>query len=205
MDSMLHPERAKIAWTMMDILRGGRLRAQTYRFMWAFNWNWWLDAVDEVHAFVNPHIRSTFTEIDERERRVQKSLDVGPERTDLLWSMATNLRDEEQLRSQLCLIIVPNNDTTSIFISNCLWYLARHPEAWKKLRLEIANLGEKPLTFETLRGMKYLEGILNESKSPANNQCHPCTDRCYSPPLVTKQRHSNPCVSQRHSAATGRR
>jgi cytochrome P450 monooxygenase len=161
---MLHPQRAKIAWTMMDILRGARLRAQTYRVMWAFNWDWWLNAVDEVHAFVNPHIRSTFKEIDERERRIKEKLPVGPERSDLLWSMATNLRDEELLRSQLCLIIVPNNDTTSIFISNCLWHLARYPKAWEKLRQEVSALGDKPLTFEILRNMTYLQGVLNESK-----------------------------------------
>jgi cytochrome P450 monooxygenase len=164
MDAMAYPDRAKIAWTMMDVLRGGRLRAQSHRFMWAFNWNWWLNAVDEVHAFVNPHIRATFKEIDEREKRIKEGLPVRPERTDLLWSMASNLRDEELLRSQLCLIIVPNNDTTSIFISNCIWYLARHPDAWEKLRQEVAALGDAPLTFEILRNMKYLNGVLNESK-----------------------------------------
>jgi cytochrome P450 monooxygenase len=86
--------------------------------MWAFNWNWWLKAVDEVHDLVNPHIRATFEEIYKRERRIEQGLPIEPERSDLLWSMASRLRDEEQLRSQLCLIIVPNNNTTSIFISN---------------------------------------------------------------------------------------
>jgi cytochrome P450 monooxygenase len=137
-----------------------------HRFMWARDWSWWLKAVAEVHDYVNPYIRSTLSELREREDRVKQGLTVGPDRSDLLWSMATNLRDEEQLRSQLCLIIVPNNDTTSIFISNCLWHLARHPEAWTKLRAEVSELGpDAPLTFETLRNMKYLNGVLNESKS----------------------------------------
>lgn len=151
---------------MLDVLRGGRLRAQMHRFMWARDWSWWLKAVTEVHDYVNPYIRSTLSELKERENRIKQGLTVGPERTDLLWSMATHLQDEEQLRSQLCLIIVPNNDTTSIFISNCLWHLARQPEVWTKLRAEVSELGpDTPLTFETLRNMKYLNGVLNESKS----------------------------------------
>ncbi|KAK0120179.1 hypothetical protein ONS95_011585 [Cadophora gregata] len=162
-DAMTHPDRAKITWTMLDVLRGGRLRAQTYRFLWLLDWNWWLKAVADVHDFVTPHIRSTYKEIEERERRLKEGLPVPPERTDLIWSMASNLRDEELLRSQLCLIIVPNNDTTSIFISNCIWYLARHPEAWDKLRQEVAALGDAPLTFQILRNMKYLNGVLNET------------------------------------------
>ncbi|KAF3491692.1 Cytochrome P450 52A13 [Arthroderma uncinatum] len=163
MDSMADPERAKIAWAMTDVLRGGRLRAQSHKFMWAFNWDWWLKAVDEVHAFVNPYIRATFKEIDEREQSAKLGLSLAPERSDLLWSMASSLRDEELLRSQLCLIIVPNNDTTSIFISNCIWYLARHPNSWERLRQEVAALGDVPLTFEILRNMKYVNGVLNET------------------------------------------
>nr|A0A482NAF7.1 RecName: Full=Cytochrome P450 monooxygenase iccC; AltName: Full=Ilicicolin H biosynthesis cluster protein C [Talaromyces variabilis]QBQ83705.1 ring expansion P450 [Talaromyces variabilis] len=164
MGSLAHPERADIAWTMLDVLRGGRLRAQMHRFMWARDWTWWLKAVYKVHDYVNPYIRSTLKELAEREERIKQGLPVGPERTDLVWSMATHLRDEELLRSQLCLIIVPNNDTTSIFISNCLWHLARHPEVWKKLREEVFALGEEtPLTFEILRNMKYLNGVLNET------------------------------------------
>lgn len=166
MDALVHPERARIAWAMLDILRGGRLRAQSHRFMWAFNWDWWLKAVGEVHDFVNPQIRATFAEIYERERRIEQGLPVEAERSDLLWSMASRLRDEEQLRSQLCLIIVPNNDTTSIFISNCIWHLARHPDAWGKLRDEVLELGDRPLSFEVLRNMRYMNCVLSESRCP---------------------------------------
>jgi cytochrome P450 monooxygenase len=160
------PARARLAWTMMDCLRGARLRTQAFRFMWVFNWDWWLAAVAEVHEFVNAHIRATYAEMDERDRQLRQGMEVGPERTDLLWSMASQLRDDEAaLRSQVCLIIVPTNDTTSIFISNCIWFLARHPDAWEKLRQEVAALGEDaPLTFDVLRNMTYLNGIMSESE-----------------------------------------
>ncbi|RYP62899.1 hypothetical protein DL770_009508 [Monosporascus sp. CRB-9-2] len=165
LDSLIDPSRAKFAWNMMTALRGARLRAQSHRFLWAFNWNWWLTAVDEIHGFVNGHIRATFAEMDERDRKQSKGMELEPERTDLLWTMARQMRgDEEGLRSQVCLIIVPTNDTTSIFISNCIWYLARHPDAWEKLRQEVMALGkDAPLTFDILRNMTYLNGVLNET------------------------------------------
>jgi cytochrome P450 monooxygenase len=90
-------------------------------------------AVYKVHDFVNVHIRSRYAQIEERKRRIREGKEVGPERTDLLWFMASNVPEEEELRSQLCLVLVSNNHITYIFISNCLRHLARHPEAWTKL------------------------------------------------------------------------
>lgn len=134
--------------------------------MWAFNWGWWLEAVNDIHTFVNANIRATFKEMDERDLALKEGRELTPERTDLLWIMAKDMRgDVEGLRSQVCLIIVPTNDTTSMFIANCIWHLARHPHAWEKLREEVASLGENaPLTFDVLRNMVYLNGVMNESE-----------------------------------------
>lgn len=167
LNSLTDPARAKFALNMVTALRGARLRAQSHRFLWAFNWNWWLTAVEEIHEFVNGHIRATFAEMDERDRKRSKGMELSPERTDLLWIMAGQMRgDEEGLRSQVCLIIVPTNDTTSMLIANCIWYLARYPDAWTKLRQEVLGLGkESALTFDVLRNMTYLNGVINESKS----------------------------------------
>lgn len=184
MDAMSHPERANITWAMLDVLRGGRLRIQLWRCMWLLRWGWWMDAVTIVHDFMNKHIHRAYREIEEREARINAGLEVGPERQDLLWYMASNCRDEEELRSQLCLLFVPNNDTTSIFISNCLWHLARHPEAWEKCRQEIAAHGDAPLTFEALRGFKYINGVLNESKFLFSSWTDENTDQPSSKPIA---------------------
>ncbi|KZL83307.1 cytochrome p450 52a13 [Colletotrichum incanum] len=163
MNALVHPERSRIADTMLDVLDGGRLRAQMHQVMWLRNWDWWLKAVQEVHDFVNPQIEDTLRQIDERDHNVKNGLPAGPERQDLLWSMALMEKDQEQLRSHLCLILIANIDTTSIFISNCIWWLSRHPEAWEKLRREVLGHGDTPLTFETLRNMKYLNCVMNET------------------------------------------
>jgi cytochrome P450 monooxygenase len=61
-------------------------------------------------------------------------------------------------------VFVPSNDTTSIHIANTFFALARHPHAWAKCREEVLALGSAPLTFEVLRGLKYVNWVLNESK-----------------------------------------
>lgn len=151
---------------MLDVLDGGRLRAQLNRLMFLRDWSSWLKAVEEIHAFVTPPIEQALKEKEERDRKVQQGeADLGEERTDLLWSMIQNLQDVPELRSQICLILVANIDTTSVFISNCMWWLARQPEVWQKIRQEVAELGDIPMNFSVLRNMKYLNCVMNESKS----------------------------------------
>lgn len=146
---------------MVDVLRGLRLRLQWYKYLLLFRHQAWLDAVEMVHGWLNKHIDRTYEELEEYDR-LGKNPDSGP-RTDLLWYMASNLRDKEALQSQVCLIFVPNNDTTSILISHILWNLARHPQIYEKCRQEVLAVGDAELTFSVLRNMKYLNAVLQES------------------------------------------
>lgn len=164
-EALVYPERAKIANTMLDVLDGGRLRAQLNRLMFLRDWTPWLKSVEEIHAFVTPPIQETIKEKHEREKKTKEgATDLEPERTDLLWTMVQNLEDVEELRSQICLILVANIDTTSVFISNCVWWLARYPDVWDKIRQEVHELGDIPMNFSVLRNMKYLNCVMNESK-----------------------------------------
>ncbi|KAM6481638.1 cytochrome P450 monooxygenase [Trichoderma sp. SZMC 28011] len=163
LDSLVYPDRAQICWAMVDVLRGLRLRLQWYKYLFLFKHQNWLDAVSVVHKYVDSHITKTYQEMEQIDELKSKGVDVKDERTDLLWWMARNLKDREELRSQMCLIFVPNNDTTSIFISHIIWNLARHPDIYAKCREEVLAYGDGELTFEALRGMKYLNGILNET------------------------------------------
>lgn len=170
MGALTHPTKAKITWAMLDVLRGSRQRMQLVRIIKWINWDWWLKAVQEVHDFVDGHITDTYKDIETRKKLIAAGEDVGPERQDLLWYMASHDSDHEDLRSQLSLLLVPNNDTTSIFISNAIWHLARHPEMWSRCREEVlAQVGPNPddaidkLTFSALRGMKFLMACLDET------------------------------------------
>lgn len=170
MGALTHPAKAKITWAMLDVLRGSRQRMQLVRIIKYINWDWWLSAVQEVHDFVDGHITDAYKEIEERKVQIAAGEEVGPERQDLLWYMASHDSDHEDLRSQLSLLLVPNNDTTSIFISNTIWHLARNPDAWAKCREEVIGLvgsdveeAVPKLTFSALRSMKFLNACLDET------------------------------------------
>ena len=170
MESLIYPERAEICWSMISVLRGLRLRLQWYKYLFLFRQQHWLDAVQVVHDYLNHHIDRTIEQMGRIDDQTKPEAEAGAsngeqKRTDLLWYIASNLKDKEALRSELCLIFVPNNDTTSVFICHILWNLARHPNVWDKCRAELAAVGEDvELTFEVLRGLKYLNAVLNESE-----------------------------------------
>jgi cytochrome P450 monooxygenase len=125
----------------------------------------WLDAVALVHNFIDGHIETTFNQLEQKKAAKEDSKALlEQERTDLLWDMAQRLPDKLAVRSQILAVFVPSNDTTSIHIANIFFALARHPHAWAKCREEVLALGSAPLTFEILRGLKYVNWVINESK-----------------------------------------
>ncbi|GME30320.1 Cytochrome p450 protein [Neofusicoccum parvum] len=150
---------------MLDIQRGARVRLVFSKLRWLMPMKWWFEAIAYVHQFLDSHVKKTYQEIEEREKRVKAGLEVEPERTDLLWNMALNLRDDVVgLRSNIALIFAPNGDPTNSYITNAIWQLARHPAAWEKVREEVLAHGDAPLTFTALRNMKYLMAVLNEAQ-----------------------------------------
>ena len=165
MYSLDNPENAGVAWAMVDVMRGIRLRLQMNRFLFLYNDKSWFDAVAQVHRFVDGHIDRTLKQL--RDSKTSESLTKTTEhaRDDLLWVMAKQLQNKEALRSQILAVFVPSNDTTSILISNAFYALARHPKAWQKLREEVQSLGGAKLTFETLKSLRYLNWVLNESET----------------------------------------
>ncbi|KAK3333000.1 cytochrome P450 monooxygenase [Cercophora scortea] len=158
--SIDEPEEAEIAWAMMDVQRGLRIRLQLGRLVALHHDRKWLDSIAVVHRVLDRHIDRALAEI-----KKCKESGVESSRTDLLWIMANQLPDKLALRSQIIAVWVPSNDTTSILISNAFYALARHPRVVQKLRAEILETAPPgtTITWEMLRGMRYLRYIINET------------------------------------------
>lgn len=84
---------------------------------------------------------------------------------------------EEYLTDQLLSVMIAGRDTTAMGITGCVWYLARHPNAVKKLRDEIASVGAQNPTWEQLKNMKHLNNIIKESMSQPSLSHGPSLDR----------------------------
>lgn len=155
---------------MVDVMRGVRLRLQMNKFLFLYNDKTWFDAVALVHRFVDGHIEKTLKQLQDSKTANHSTKTTEDERNDLLWVMAKQLQDKKALRSQILAVFVPSNDTTSILISNAFYALARQPKIWEKLREEVESIGSASLDFESLRSLRYLNWVLNESEFSAQHE-----------------------------------
>ncbi|KAF8864708.1 putative cytochrome P450 alkane hydroxylase [Acephala macrosclerotiorum] len=120
-------------------------------------------ACKTVHSFVDNIILKALERSQPKD--AEKSIDgTGEkERYVFLTEMLKSTRDPKQLRDELLNILLAGRDTTASLLSNTFHVLARRPDIWAKLLAEVDELrGEKP-DYETLRNMKYLKYLMNES------------------------------------------
>lgn len=126
------------------------------------------DACKYVHKFIDKFVTSAleFRQEYETSKLSQKTGKSHDEKGKYIFAnelaLATN--DPIQIRSELLNILLAGRDTTAGLLSNTFFILARHPDIWAKLKVEVDQLNGKKPDYETLRNLKYLKQILNECK-----------------------------------------
>lgn len=88
-----------------------------------------------------------------------------PGRYNLLAELANSCRDPIRLRNELLNVLVAARDTTASLLGSIFYFLARNPDTWNKLRAEVGELNGRLPDYQTLKDMKYLKSVLNESKN----------------------------------------
>ena len=125
----------------------------------------WDDAVADTHERIDTYVEAAL-------RRRERSLEnkpaesAPPQSYVFVDQLVYETQDRDFLRDQLLNVFFPARDSSAIGASCIFFILARNPEAWEKLRNEIANIRE-PVTFELLKSMKYLKWTLNECEFTA--------------------------------------
>lgn len=126
---------------------------------------YWRDAeFDEacrvVHAFVDRLVAELLAD--------DKAGAAGatPARYVFLRELARETRDPQRLRDECLNVLLAGRDTTASLLSNTFFVMARRPDVWEKCRREVATLEGRLPSYETLRGLKYVRNLLNESKNP---------------------------------------
>lgn len=78
--------------------------------------------------------------------------------------------DAARVRDETLNILLAGRDTTAALLSNLWFHLAKEPEIYAKLVAEVEELkGEKP-SYETLRNMKYVKYVVQESTFPLHKK-----------------------------------
>jgi cytochrome P450 monooxygenase len=149
---------------MITVMAGLRVRLQLSSFLFLHHDPEWLAACKRIHAFLDKHIEKAYKQLEDEKHGKLAAYKNGLARDDFLWTIARQVSDKLELRTQLNGVWIPSNETTSILMSNTLFALARHPNVVQKLRKEVLDYGDKPLTFEGLRSLNYLRWTINESE-----------------------------------------
>jgi len=109
-----------------------------------------------------------------------RATDRAKEKYVLLDKLAETTQDPIELRDQLLQLLTAGRDTTATSLAFIFWTLARHPEAWMKVRGEVFRIfgaegqGEE-ITFAKLKSARYVQYVINETLrlypvAPLNNR-----------------------------------
>lgn len=109
----------------------------------------------------------------------------GTSRNYFLKELAKTSLDRDGITDALLNLLFAGRDTTSSLLSSLFLVLARQPDVWDRLRHEVAHeLAGRPPTYNQLRGMKYANSCIQESKMilPAPCDCISIAlSRCFLP------------------------
>lgn len=97
----------------------------------------------------------------------QKDIEKGVEQEKrsytFLYELLKVTNDPYILQSETLNVLLAGRDTTASLLSHTFYELARRPDVWKQLQAEVAELGGQAPDYETLKSMKYVKWVLNES------------------------------------------
>ncbi|KAF2819221.1 putative N-alkane-inducible cytochrome P450 [Ophiobolus disseminans] len=115
---------------------------------------------DTVHTFVDSYIADT---LQEGKNKKNDSDAVNTRRYNLLSELSAVCRDPAQLRSELLNVLLAARDTTAALLSSVVYFLSRHPDVWESLASEVDQLEGRVPDYETLKGMRVLRSIVDET------------------------------------------
>ena len=134
-------------------------------------------AWQQTHQYIDSMIDKTLQARKQQAAKSQSLKRIASLRSlSLFEGLVEQTHDCTDIRNQILQGMMASQDTTSVLLSNTIFLLSRSPAIYARLREEVLTLGPVPLQFDTLRGMKFLNNILNEctaliSKSHINRKC----------------------------------
>ncbi|MCJ1437110.1 hypothetical protein MMC27_006495 [Xylographa pallens] len=81
----------------------------------------------------------------------------------VLHELAAQTTNKVKIRSELLNTLLAGRDTTASLLSNIWFTLSQRPDIYTRVREEVDALDSDNLSFETLKDMKYLRAVMNES------------------------------------------
>lgn len=98
----------------------------------------------------------------EKEQSPHEQGELRRQKYILTHELASQTSDRRRVLDELRNVLLAGRDTTASLLSNLFFVLAQNLPIWEKLRREVSDLGQRPPTYEELRGLEYVQCCLNE-------------------------------------------
>ncbi|KFA72046.1 hypothetical protein S40288_02257 [Stachybotrys chartarum IBT 40288] len=135
-------------------------RGALAKFYWMLNTKDFREHCKILHGFVDGIVAESLA----RDPGLEKQDPEKLERFNLLRELVKEDRDPVALRNNTLQVLVAGRDTTGSLCGWLFYYLARYPDVYRKLRLEIiTKFGSTRPDSKSLGSCTYLQWVINET------------------------------------------
>lgn len=129
------------------------------------------DDTEFIRTFASNIIRDAIQE----QKDLEQGISEKKRNYTFLYELLKVTNDPDTLRSETLNVLLAGRDTTASLLSHTFFEIARRPDVWAKLQAEVDELNGQPPDYETMKSMKYVKWVLNESLRlwpvvPGNNR-----------------------------------
>jgi cytochrome P450 len=149
------------AWDYAEACLPDRVRLG--KLVWLARNRKFEDSCDLAHRFVDQYIAEWTSSTPHAGEKQGSGDDGKPGRYNLLSELSSAFSDRAQLRNELLNVLLAARDTTAALLSSTFYFLARHPAVWDELAAEVAVPEGQAPNYATLKGMRVLKSILDET------------------------------------------
>ncbi|KAK0645431.1 putative N-alkane-inducible cytochrome P450 [Cercophora newfieldiana] len=139
------------AWDYAEACLPDRMRLGKLLFLWRNRK--FEDACELVHRHVDGYIAERMQGRDEK----------TSSRYNMLSELSSTCSDPVELRHELLNVLLAARDTTAGLLSSVFYFLARHPDVWRELAAEVAQLEDRIPDYDAIKSMRYLRAVLDET------------------------------------------
>lgn len=113
--------------------------------------------------FIRNFAASIIQDAIARQNDIEKGLLSEDRHYTFLYELLKVTKDPYVLQSEIMNILLAGRDTTASLLGHTFFQLARRPDVWSKLQRDIEQLNGQPPSYESLKSLKYVRWVLNES------------------------------------------
>lgn len=119
------------------------------------------------HAWVDRHVHQAIVDHKSRTSGIDyEKKSPREERYSVFRELVKETDDVPRIRSELIAILTAGRETTASALSSLWFALAKRPDVFKKLQVEVAELGGERPDFVRLKKMRYLQHTIQEGMLP---------------------------------------